>query len=138
MLGVDARAFRVVWTVFLFGLLLATVYAIRQTLMLFALAVFFAYMLAPLVTLVERFTPKRRGLALMIVYVLLVGSLLTLGVNLGSQIADEASSFFSRLPGLIEQGQVHRFPLPWWLEPLRDKIVAALQRGASDLQTSMV
>jgi predicted PurR-regulated permease PerM len=138
MLGVDVRAFRVIWTVFVFGLLLATVYAIRETLMLFALAVFFAYMLAPLVTLIERLTPRRRGIALMIVYVLLVGSLVTLGVNLGSQIADEASSFFSRLPGLLQQNKLDRFPLPWWLEPLRDRIVGALQNAASDVQASIV
>ena len=100
MLGVDPRTFKMVWTIFLFGLLIATVYAVRETLILLAVAIFFAYMLAPLVNLVERFTPRRRGIALAIVYVLLVGGLVTGGVTLGSQIADEATSLQAISPGL--------------------------------------
>src|SRR5690242_6579320 len=98
MLGVDPRAFRIIWTIFLFALLLGTVYAIRDTLLLFAISIFFAYMLAPLVELVERMTLKHRGVALAIVYVVLVAALVALGVTLGSRIVDQASSFFSKLP----------------------------------------
>lgn len=138
MLGVDARTFRIVWTIFLFGLLIATIYAVRETLLVLAVAIFFAYMLAPLVNLVERFTPKRRGIALAIVYVLLVGGLVTAGVTLGSQIADEASSFASHLPGLVKQSTLQTFPLPEWLEPLRAKIIDVFQHEAAQIQASIV
>jgi predicted PurR-regulated permease PerM len=138
MVGVDTRTFRVVWTIFLFALLLATIYAIRDILILLAIAIFVAYMLAPLVNLVERFTPKRRGIALAIVYVILVGALVSIGVTLGSQIADEASSLFTRLPALVKGAKLQSLPLPSWLEPLRAAILDAVQREATQLQASLV
>ena len=50
--GLDSRALRAVWTVFLFGLLLAVIYYIRGTILLFAGAIFFAYVLSPVVTVI--------------------------------------------------------------------------------------
>ncbi len=138
MLGVDSRTFKVVWTIFLFALLLATIYAIHETLILVAVATFFAYMLAPLVDLVERITPKRRTIALAIVYVLLVAAFVTVGVNLGTQIAEEATTFFGGLPKMLQQGRLLAIPMPGWLEPLRDRIVTAAQQEAAHLQTSIV
>jgi predicted PurR-regulated permease PerM len=138
MLGVDGRAFRVVWTIFLFALLVATIYSIRETLILLAVSVFVAYMLEPMVNLVERVTLKRRGLALAIVYVALVAALVTIGVNLGSQIVDEANSLFSHLPKLLEKSTLQSVPLPSWLEPSRARILEALQREATQLQASLV
>ena len=138
MLGVDARTLRVVGTVFLFVLLLGIVYLYRDTLMLFALAIFFAYMLAPLVGLVQRIGPRRRGLALAIVYVILVGALVAIGISLGSRIAEEASNLMTRLPSMLQAGRLNSIPLPGWLEPLRDKIVIAAQNEAANLQHSIV
>ena len=92
MLGIDPRTFRVVWTMFLFGLVIAVVYFIRETLLLFALAVFFAYMLSPLVQLVQRITPRQRGLALAIVYIILVGAIVGISISLGSRIAEQATT----------------------------------------------
>lgn len=138
MLGVDPRAFRIIWTIFLFALLLGTVYAIRDTLLLFAISIFFAYMLAPLVDLAERMALKHRGMALAIVYVVLVGALAALGVTLGSRIVDQASSLFSKLPDMVEHDRLQSIPLPDWLEPLRQRIVIALQAEAATLQQSIV
>jgi predicted PurR-regulated permease PerM len=138
MLGIDTRTFKVVWTIFLFVLMLATIYAIHETLILLAVATFFAYMLAPLVNLVERVTPKRRAIALAIVYVLMVVALVTVGVNLGSQIAEEATNFLGGLPKLVQQGKLTTLPMPSWLEPLRDRIMVAAQHEAAQLQTSIV
>src|SRR5438270_253043 len=95
MLEVDGRALRVVWTVFLFGLLLALVYFIRDTILLFAGAIFFAYMLSPLVALVERFIPRRRNLALALVYILLIGILTAVGF----QVVHTCSGSVS--PGIV-------------------------------------
>ena len=75
MLGIDEKALRIAWTVFLFGLFLAIVYVIRDTLLVFAGAVFFAYVLSPVVTLIERLYRSGARLPLVLVYVLLVGAL---------------------------------------------------------------
>ena len=58
MLGIDPRAARAAWTVFLIALLVATAYTIRVTLVVFMIALLFAYLLTPVVDLVQRFTPK--------------------------------------------------------------------------------
>jgi predicted PurR-regulated permease PerM len=141
MLGIDPRTLRVVWTIFLFGLIVAIVYFIRETLLLFALAVFFAYMLSPLVQLVQRITPRRRGLALAIVYIILVGGLIGIGISLGSRIAEQASNLVSRLPDLLHPDRLNTIQLPNWLaplEPLRQRAVDAVQSETANLQRSII
>ena len=103
MLGIDGRTLRIVWTVFLCATVLLFVYQVRETLTLFAVAVFLAYMLAPLVNLVERLMPKRRILALVLVYLGIVALFVTAGIGIGSQIAEQAASLASRLPGYARQ-----------------------------------
>lgn len=138
MLGIDTRTFRMVWTIFVFALLLVVVYTVRETLTLFAVSILFAYTLSPLVNLVERFMPNRRTSALTVVYLLLLGLLVTVGVNLGLQIADQATSLARRLPSLITQGNLRSLPLPHLLEPIRERILQALYNSAADLERSAV
>jgi predicted PurR-regulated permease PerM len=141
MLGIDPRTLRVVWTVFLFGLIVATVYFIRETLLLFALAVFFAYMLAPLVQLVQRITPRRRGLALAIVYIILVGAIVGISISLGSRIAEQATTLVKSLPDMLDPKRLNTIQLPSWLaplEPLRQRAVEAAQSETSNLQKSII
>jgi predicted PurR-regulated permease PerM len=130
MLGIDARAARAAWTVFLLALVIATAYVIRETLMLFMLALLFAYMLTPVVALVERFTPPRISarVSLAIVYLALVGIIVALGVTIGSQLAEEANSLATRLPELARNpAWIDTIPLPGWLEQDRARIVAAVK-----------
>lgn len=130
MLGIDPRAARAAWTVFLVALLVAAAYAIRSTLAVFIIALFFAYLLLPVVGLVERFTPKQVSprVALAIVYLALLGAIVALGITLGSRIVDEANSLAARLPDLLKNRQwLEKFPLPAWLEPVRARIVQMLQ-----------
>lgn len=138
MLGIDERALRIVWTIFLFGLLLALIYFIRETLMLFALSIFFAYMLSPLVDLIERFVAKRRTLALAAVYVLFVGGLVGIGFAVVPRIAEEATTLLTNLPGMVTGGAVSNIPIPHWLDPIRDQVVTAARREASTLENSLV
>jgi predicted PurR-regulated permease PerM len=138
MLGIDQRTLRISWTVFVFLLLLVVVYEIRDTLLVFAGAVFFAYMLSPIVGLIERFLPKRRTIALSIVYISLVGALVGLGFVLVPTLASEATGLATQLPNLVNEGTVARLPLPAFLEPIRDQVVTALHREAANLQTSVV
>ncbi len=136
MLGMNDRALRVTWTVFLFGLLLATLYFIRSTLLLFAGAIFFAYMLSPVVALIERFIPKRRTLVLALVYVVLIGLLVLLGFELIPALTGEATSLFKTLPSRIMDGSLARIPLPHFLEPMRDQVIGILSTGATNLKDS--
>jgi predicted PurR-regulated permease PerM len=138
MLGIDGRALRVCWTVFLFAVVLVAVYLIRGTLVDFALAIFFAYLLAPLVNLVERFLPKRRNLALAIVYVAILAVLITVGINLGSRIAEEAGSLASRLPAMVQNATFPQFPIPSWLDPYKNNVYQAAQNEARELSSGAV
>ncbi len=138
MLAIDQRTLRITWTVFLFLLLLLIVYQIRETLLVFAGAVFFAYMLSPTVALIERFLPKRRTLALGIVYICLVGLLVGLGFALIPTLASEATSLASQLPNLVSKGRAATLPLPHFLEPMRDQVLVALNNEAANLQKSVV
>ena len=54
MLGIDRRALKVGWTLFLFALVLGALYEIRHTLVIFALALFLAHLLSPVVELLVR------------------------------------------------------------------------------------
>ncbi len=138
MFGIDERALRVAWTVFLFALLLTVVYFIRSTLLLFGGAIFFAYMLSPVVALIERFIPRRRSLALGLVYVAFVGLLVFIGFELLPTFAREATSLVQTLPSRITTGSLARIPLPHFLEPVRDQIIAVLDKGATNLASSAV
>ena len=130
MLGIDPRAARAAWTVFLVALVVAAAYAIRVTLADFMIALLFAYLLTPVVAFVERFTPKRISprIALVIVYLALTGVIIALALTLGSRIGDEANNLATRLPELLKNRDwIGKIPLPGWLEPVRAKMVQMLQ-----------
>ncbi len=138
MMGIDQRALRVSWTIFLFALLLSIVWFIRSTLVVFAAAIFFAYMLSPIVGLCERFIRKRRGLALAIVYCALIGVLVLLGFQLIPALAGQAISLATRLPNLVSAGTITKLPLPRALEPLREQVIPILNRAATNLESHVV
>jgi predicted PurR-regulated permease PerM len=130
MLGIDPRALRAAWTVLLLALVVAAAYAIRSILAVFMVAVFFAYLLMPLVDGVERYTPRRvsRTLALAIVYLMLVGFIVALAFTVGSAIAEEANNLAVSLPDLLKNREwIDKIPLPHWLEPIRARMVQWLQ-----------
>jgi len=134
LLGIDPKAARVTWTVFLVALLLATAFAVRETLAVFVIALLFAYLLLPLVGFVERITPRQVSprIALAIVYLMLVGAIVTLILTLGSRLADEANSLAQQLPALVKNPTwMQRVPLPDWLEPARASIIQRVQEELS-------
>ena len=130
MLGIDPRALRAAWTVLLLALVVAAAYTIRSILAVFMIAVLFAYLLIPLVDAVNHYTPRRVSgtFSLAIVYLMLVGFIVALGLTVGSRIADEANSLAVRLPDLLKNREwIDRIPLPYWLEPARARMVQWLQ-----------
>ena len=107
MLGIDPKAARVTWTAALTLLLLAAIYAIRATLVIFAVALLFAYLLYPLVDRIAlRFPPKNRAPALALTYLLVIGVLTAIGIAIGLQVASEAKQLLAHPPDVT--GFFHR------------------------------
>jgi predicted PurR-regulated permease PerM len=140
MLGIDRRALYVTWTLFLFGAALAILYTIRNTLMIFVLALFLAHLLSPLLALAERFFPRRvsRTVALGAVYLVLMGVLAAIAIPVGSRIAAQAATLAGKLPGAIEQNPLGHVPLPNWLEPERQRLAELLRNAVEDLNRSVL
>jgi|ERR1051326_2003763 predicted PurR-regulated permease PerM len=133
MLGLSTRAARITWTVILIVILLGFVYAIRETVLVFAAALFFAYVLWPAVSFFERKTPRWLGrtLALTIVYLLFIGALIALGATVGGSLFDEANSFAQKVPELIKNRDWLEHTLPGWLGPAREQIIDWIQEQFS-------
>jgi predicted PurR-regulated permease PerM len=100
MLGIDRSAARHTWTAALVVLLLWLVYLVRGTLFIFILALLFAYMLAPLVNLIDRVLPgsRTRTLALGLAYVILVAAIVLIATQIGSRVVEEATSLKQTFP----------------------------------------
>ncbi len=135
MFGLEPRALRRIWTWFLFALTVVLVYLIRDTLVTFALAMFLALILSPLVTLVERFTPVRfpRAAALAVVYILLLAGLAAIFAAIVSAITGEARQLAQRLPEALSGNPLNRLPLPSWLEPIRERIAAVADERLQEI-----
>lgn len=133
MLSIDERALRVVWTVFLFALALTVIFLIRDTLLVFALAIVLAYMLTPLVALVARAMPKRRNVALAVVYCLLIGLMVLVAFLVLPRLVDEAVSLGQKLPQLFSVNKLATIPLPSWLEPVRQRAIVFFDTRASEV-----
>ena len=99
MLGIDARAARAAWTVALVLIVLYAVYLIRSTLVVFSIALLFAYLLYPLVDFISRRFPARsRTPALAIAYVGVIGLIVLLTGVVGNRVAVEARSLRAKPP----------------------------------------
>jgi predicted PurR-regulated permease PerM len=98
---IDTRTTRVLFTVMLFALALGFLYIARRTLIAFLFAVFFAYLMDPAVSRVEKWV-KGRGLAIGVIYLLLVALLVTFFFFVGPQIAHQAQRLSESLPKLLE------------------------------------
>ena len=99
---IDARAARVLITVFFSALILGFLYVAHHTLMAFLFAIFFAYLVDPAVSRVEKWTHSR-GAAIGVIYMLLVALLVTFFFFVGPRIGRQAQKLGQTLPGLLEQ-----------------------------------
>jgi predicted PurR-regulated permease PerM len=130
MLGFDKKAASWTWTAAMVLLLLRAVYEIRETMFVLVIAILFAYMLTPLVNALNRVLPtKSRAPGLAITYLVLVGVLVILGIEIGTRVADEATSLAKRAPEFFQNLQSSSFniPLPGYLEEVKGNILARIQ-----------
>ena len=142
MLGIDRKAAHYTWTAVCVLLLFYLVYMVRSTRFVFILAVLFAYLLSPLVNLLDRFLPTRtRTPALALAYVIFVGIVVFVAIQVGSTVAAQAKEFEKDLPAKIGQFEKPSPKLPTainnlkgqWVERIREQ----LSNGSKELVSTM-
>lgn len=103
MLGIDRSAARYTFTAILVVMAMYLIYLVRQTLFIFILALLFAYLLSPLVNLLDRVLPARasRNLALALAYLIFVGIVVFMGIQIGSRVVDQANRLARELPPAV-------------------------------------
>ena len=133
MFGWDPRAAKKAWTVGLIALGFYAAYAARKALLIFLLAVFFAYMIAPLVRLLERrkWRPHSHAISVIMAFVLVVIVVGTGASLIAPAIVDESQRLLEQIPAKLEEKTSvgSRLPLPHWLEPLRARVDALVQEN---------
>src|SRR6266446_2302233 len=140
MLGLDRHALQVAWTLFLFAAIAFVVYEVRHTLVIFALALFLAHLIAPVVEFVERFVPQRisRVAVMGIVYVAILAALVLSAIPVGSRIAEQAAGLAGRLPEAMQQDPLARLPIPDWLEPMRPRLTEWIRTRMDELDREVL
>lgn len=103
----DQRTARVLSTILLFLAVGAFLWGARHTVIAFLFAIFFAYLLDPVVNLLCRtnICKKSRGRSIAIVYLVLFAILGTVFYLTGPKLAKEGQSLSQSLPGLLDQVQ---------------------------------
>jgi predicted PurR-regulated permease PerM len=89
-------------TVLLFALGLGFLYVARATLIAFLFAIFFAYLMSPLVNHLERLL-KGRVRAIAVIYTLLIALVVVFFVLVGPRVTHQGARLGQSLPGLLSQ-----------------------------------
>ena len=129
MLGIERSAARCTWTAAVVLLLLWLVYQLRVTLFVFAVALLFAYLLSPLVNLLDRAIPRKgtRTLALALAYAIFIGAVVLLGIQIGTRVVSEAQTLAARLPDMMAKLEQPSDIAPEGLNSLKAQVVARLR-----------
>jgi predicted PurR-regulated permease PerM len=99
---IDGRTTRVLFTVFVFAFGFGFLFVARRTIIAFLFAIFFAYLVDPAVSRVEKWT-KGRPSAIAVIYFLIVLFLGTFFFFVGPKIGHEAQKLTESLPVLLEK-----------------------------------
>src|SRR5215475_8528915 len=102
MAFIDGRTTRVLFTISLFALAIGFLYVAHRTLIAFLFAIFFAYLVDPAVSHIQRWT-KSRASAIAIIYSLIVIFLATFFFFVGPRIGRETQKLTEALPSLLEK-----------------------------------
>jgi len=140
MLGIDRRAASYTWTAALTLLLLCLVYLIRSTLFVFILALLFAYLLAPLVSLLDRLLPtsRTRTPALALTYIIFLAIVGFAGFEIGSRVADEANTFAKGLPDMLASWQK---PIPQaspGFNSVKDQVIGKIREEIGQASSNLI
>ena len=102
MLLTDSRTARALVTVLLFALVLGFLYVARATLIAFLFAIFFAYLMSPLVNRLEGVL-RGRVQAIAVIYSLLIVLVVLFFVVVGPKVTREGAKLGQSLPALLTQ-----------------------------------
>src|SRR5215472_8882778 len=139
MLGFDRKAARYVWTAALIVLLIVLVYLVRKTLFVFALAILFAYLLSPLVNILNRWLPLRtRTAALALAYVIFVGLMVLLGTQIGSRVVDQSKQLEKDLPARMANWEKPSPDLSPTMNAFRTQIVERVRQQVTEGSTDIL
>ena len=136
MLGFDKHTARTTWTAALVLLLLYVVYLARKTLLVFTLALLFAYLLAPLVNLLDRVFAARvtRTAALAVTFALVIAVAALVGFQIGGRVVEEATALAHGFPDMVKG----------WQQPqpndhsLRAQIIEKVRSEAAARSSSLI
>ena len=133
MLGIDRKAARYTWTAAAVLLLLWLIYLVRSTLFIFVLAVLFAYLLSPLVNLLDRALPSRtRTPALALAYIIFIGVVAFVTTQIGATVAVQAKALQQDLPNRIAQFEEPNPKLPDAVNNFKREMVQRIRSRISD------
>jgi predicted PurR-regulated permease PerM len=115
----DPKTLRVLWTALVVIGALALLYLLRTVLLVLVFAVVLAYLIFPLVKLVERALPRsgRRPVAIGVVYLIVAAALSTLIALVGPRLGRELAALGQKFPELsaqIQSGRVISNVFPRW------------------------
>jgi len=102
LLLTDSRTARALVTVLLFALVLGFLYVARTTLIAFLFAIFFAYLMSPLVNRLEGVL-RGRVQAIAVIYSLLIVLVVVFFVVVGPKVTREGAKLGQSLPALLTQ-----------------------------------
>jgi predicted PurR-regulated permease PerM len=105
---IDSRTARIILTILLFAVALGFLYVARRTLIAFLFAIFFAYLVDPLVSKLEIWV-KGRGRAIAIIYTLILVGVVVFFSFVGPKLTHEGAKLAeSDLIGKVSSGQIAR------------------------------
>jgi predicted PurR-regulated permease PerM len=135
---IDTRTTRVLITVLFFTLVLAFLYVTRHTLEVFLFAIFFAYLMDPAVSRVEKLL-HGRGRAIAVIYLVLIILLTSFFFFVGPNLGRQAARFGETVPTLLKKigsgeiakqiGEKHG-----WSKPTSDTVASFLQKHNPELE----
>ena len=128
MLGIEPRAARATWTAALVILALAALYLVRDTLLVFVIALLFAYLLYPLMDLISRhFASRTRTPALAVTFLLVIAVLVVFLSFVGSVVVRQAANLARSAPAFIDRMQQPAVPATDAVQSLREQAVVLLE-----------
>jgi predicted PurR-regulated permease PerM len=143
MLGFfNRRAASCTFTAAVVLLTLYLVYMVRSTLFVFTLAILFAYLLSPLVNLLDRFLPgKTRTPALALAFVIFVALVALFGSLIGARAVKQADALNKSFPNMLASWQQPTPVVTPAINSLKDELVGKLRvevaKRSNDLISSL-
>jgi predicted PurR-regulated permease PerM len=133
---VDLHAVKATLSVTLVLTGLYTLYLIKTTIFVFLTAILLAYLLSPLVNVIQGRLPLPahigKPVALVAVYCVLMALLAIMSVSVGVVVTEQATRLINKIPILLSDANAARLPLPAPLKPYGEHLLAALRSYAEE------